>query len=70
MVSEKIKSKKERMKQLGISPTDVTKKAVDDAVKEKEREKLIEEMNEAGILIRKISQKRWVQVIRESRDEH
>jgi antitoxin component of RelBE/YafQ-DinJ toxin-antitoxin module len=69
-VSAKIeKSKKEEMEQLGISPSDVIKKAVDDAIREKKRAKLIDEMNEAGKLIRNIPQERWVQAIRESRDE-
>lgn len=69
-VSAKIeKKKKDEMEQLGISPSDVIKKAVDDAIREKKRAKLINEMNEAGKLIRNIPQERWVQAIRESRDE-
>jgi antitoxin component of RelBE/YafQ-DinJ toxin-antitoxin module len=69
-VSAKIeKSKKEEMEQLGISPSDIIKKAVDDAIREKKRKKLIEDLNEAGKLIRKIPKERWVQAIRESRDE-
>jgi antitoxin component of RelBE/YafQ-DinJ toxin-antitoxin module len=69
-VSAKIeKSKKEEMEQLGISPSDVIKKAVDDAIREKKRAKLIDEMNEAGKLIRNIPKESWVQAIRESRDE-
>lgn len=69
-VSAKIeKSKKEEMVQLGISPSDIIKKAVDDAIREKKREKLIKEMNEAGKLIRNIPKESWVQAIRESRDE-
>jgi antitoxin component of RelBE/YafQ-DinJ toxin-antitoxin module len=69
-ISAKIeKSKKEEMEQLGISPSDVIKKAVDDAIREKKRARLIDDMNEAGRLIRKIPKERWVQAIRESRDE-
>lgn len=69
-ISAKIeKSKKEEMEQLGISPSDVIKKAVDDAIREKKRKKLSEDLNEAGKLIRKIPKERWVQAIRESRDE-
>ena len=69
-VSAKIeKRKKEEMEQLGISPSDIIKKAVDDAIREKKRKKLIEDLNEAGKLIRKIPKERWVQAIRESRDE-
>lgn len=69
-VSAKIeKSKKEEMEQLGISPSDIIKKAVDDAIRERKRQKLIKEMNEAGKLIRNIPRESWVQAIRESRDE-
>ncbi|MDP2900902.1 MAG: hypothetical protein Q8O47_08035 [Candidatus Bathyarchaeota archaeon] len=69
-VSAKIeKSKKEEMEQLGISPSDIIKKAVDDAIRERKRQKLIKEMNEAGKLIRNIPKESWVQAIRESRDE-
>jgi ribosomal 50S subunit-associated protein YjgA (DUF615 family) len=69
-VSAKIeKSKKEEMEQLGISPSDIIKKAVDDAIREKKRERLIREMNEVGKLVRHIPKESWVQAIRESRDE-
>lgn len=69
-VSAKIeKSKKEEMEKLGISPSDVIKKAIDDAILEKKRERLIKETNEAGKLIRHIPVESWAKAIRESREE-
>jgi ribosomal 50S subunit-associated protein YjgA (DUF615 family) len=63
------KSKKEEMEQLGISPSEVIKKAIDEAIREKKRARLIREMNEVGKLVRHIPRESWVKSIRESRDE-
>ena len=63
------KQKRERMRELGISPTKVIRKAIDEAIRENDRERLIKEMNEAGKILRKVSKEEWVKAIRESRDE-
>ena len=69
-VSAKIpKEKKEKMDELGISPSEVFKKAVDREIEEKEREKVIHKLDEARPILMKTSKEEWVRAIRESRDE-
>ena len=69
-ISAKIeKSLKDEIDELDISPSDVIKKALQDAVREKKRERLIKDMKEAGKILRKVPEEEWIQAIRESRDE-
>ena len=42
---------------------------VDDTNRDEKRKELIKQSNEAGKLIRKVPKEKWVQAIRESRDE-
>jgi|WetSurMetagenome_2_1015567.scaffolds.fasta_scaffold580426_2 hypothetical protein len=69
-VSAKIpKEKKNKMDELGISPTEVFNKAVDREIEEKEWEKVIHKLDDARPILMKTSKEEWVKAIRESRDE-
>jgi hypothetical protein len=69
-VSAKIeKWKKEEMNELGISPSEVIKKAVDDAILQRKREKAAEGISEIAPLLRKVSEESWMKAIRETREE-
>jgi len=69
-VSAKIeKRKKEEMDELGISPSEVIKKAIDEAIIQRRREKAAEGISEVVPIIRKVSKESWVKAIRETRDE-
>ena len=69
-VSAKIpKEKKARMEELGISPSELFRKAIDREIEEREWEQVIKKLDEAGSILRKTSKEEWVKAIRESRDE-
>jgi antitoxin component of RelBE/YafQ-DinJ toxin-antitoxin module len=69
-VSAKIeKWKKKEMDELGISPSEVIKKAVDDVILQRKREKAAEGISEIVPLLRKVSEESWVKAIRETREE-
>ncbi len=57
-----------KMKGLGIVPADVIRKAIEDAVREREQERSLKRADTVGTIIRKVSKKDWVRAIREDRD--
>ena len=61
--------KKEEMDKLGISPSEVIKKAIDDAILQEKREIVAEGVSEIAPLLRRVGEDRWVKAIRESREE-
>ena len=69
-VSAKIERwKKEEMEELDISPSEVIKKAVDDAILQRKREKAAEGISEIAPLLRKVSEESWMKAIRETSEE-
>jgi metal-responsive CopG/Arc/MetJ family transcriptional regulator len=69
-VSAKIpKEMKDKMDELGISPSELFKKAAKREIEEKEWEKTIHKLDEARPILLKTSKEEWVKAIRESRDE-
>lgn len=69
-VSAKIERwKKEEMDELGISPSEIIKKAVDDAILREKREKAAEGVSEIASLLRRVGEDGWVRSIRETREE-
>lgn len=69
-VSAKIdKALREKMAQLGISPSAVIKRALEDEVREKSRKKILEEAARASEILKKVSEEDWTDSIRKGRDE-
>jgi len=69
-VSAKIpREKKNKMDELGISPTEIFNKAVDREIEEKEWEAVIHKLDDARPILMKTSKAEWGKAIRESRDE-
>ncbi len=69
-VSAKIpKEMKDKLDELGISPSELFKKAAKREIEEKEWEKVIHKLDEARPILLKTSREEWVKAIRESRDE-
>ena len=60
---------KKEIERLGISPSEVIKKALDEAILEKKRQMAIDDLNEAGKLLKKLPEESWVKAVKESRDE-
>jgi hypothetical protein len=57
-----------KMADLGIVPSDVIRKAIEGAVREREREQLLKRAESVGGIIRKVRREDWVRAIREDRD--
>ncbi len=70
IVSAKIpKEMKDKMNELGISPSELIRRSVEREIKEKEWEKVIHKLDAARPILLKTSKEEWVKAIRESRDE-
>ena len=68
-VSAKIPEElRRRMAELGISPSEVIRSAIEDAVRKGEQGRLLGRAEAAGAIIRKVSKEDWVRAIREERD--
>jgi antitoxin component of RelBE/YafQ-DinJ toxin-antitoxin module len=68
-VSAKIpEALRKRMAELGISPSEVIKKALEEAVRKKSLRQLLERAEKVGPIVRKVSRDDWVRAIREDRD--
>jgi len=63
------KELKEKAEQLGISIRDVAEKALEEAIKEKEKEEINDIARKIKELIKDVSEKKWVEAIRGERNE-
>jgi len=69
-VSAKIdKELRKKMAQLGIKPSEVIKRALEDEVREKSAKKLLAEAAKASGILKKVSEEDWTESVRKSRDE-
>lgn len=69
-VSAKIDAElRKKMAELGISPTEAIRRALEREVEEKMRERLYQKIEEGSAILSKVSKEAWVKAIRESRDE-
>jgi hypothetical protein len=69
-VSAKIdKELRKKMLQLGIKPSVVIKRALEDEVRERSTKKLLAEASRASEILKKVSEKGWRDTVRNSRDE-
>jgi hypothetical protein len=69
-VSAKIdKELREKMLRLGIKPSVVIKRALENEVKEQSTKKILGEAFEASKILRKVSEEDWTESVRKSRDE-
>ena len=59
---------RKKMAELGIVPSDVIRKALEDAVRDRSRQLLLEQITAASAIAKKVSEEEWVRAIRESRD--
>jgi hypothetical protein len=59
---------RKKMTELGIVPSDVIRKALEEAVRDRSRQLLLEQISAASEIAKKISSEDWVRAIRESRD--
>jgi antitoxin component of RelBE/YafQ-DinJ toxin-antitoxin module len=70
-VSAKIdESVKKKMDELGISPSEVIKRALETQIQQKEWENIERGLDEIRPLLKKVGKKEWVRSIREDRDSH
>ncbi len=60
---------RKKMAELGISPSEVIRKAIEAEVAQRERRRLLGKAEEARKIISKVPKEEWVRAIRESRDE-
>jgi hypothetical protein len=69
-VSAKIdKELRRKMMQLGIKPSVVIKRALENEVREKSTRKILIEASNASRILKKVSDEHWTDAIRKSRDE-
>jgi|YelNatPaOPRAMG01_1025707.scaffolds.fasta_scaffold06093_12 post-segregation antitoxin (ccd killing protein) len=69
-VSAKIpRELREKLRELGIKPSKVIRKALQDEVERKMNEKLRENLEKASGIMRRIEAEDWVRAVRETRDE-
>jgi hypothetical protein len=59
---------RKRMAELGIVPSDVIRKALEEAVRERTRQLLLQQISAASAIMQKVSEDEWVRAVRESRD--
>jgi hypothetical protein len=59
---------RKKMAELGIVPSDVIRKALEEAVRDRSRQLLLEQITAASAIAKKVSEEEWVRAIRESRD--
>jgi post-segregation antitoxin (ccd killing protein) len=63
------KELKEKAEQLGINIRDVVEKALEEAIKEKEREEINDIVRKIKELMKDVSEEEWVEAIRGERNE-
>jgi predicted Holliday junction resolvase-like endonuclease len=69
-VSAKIdRELRKKMTYLGIKPSVVIKRALEDEVREKSTMKVLAEAAKASEILKKVSEENWTDSIRKSRDE-
>ena len=69
-VSAKIdKELRRKMAQLGIKPSVVIKRALEDEVRERSMKITLEEASRASAILKKVSEEGWTEAIRKGRDE-
>jgi len=69
-VSAKIsKELKRKMDELGISPSEVIRRALEEEVRRKTRELLRMRLEEVSSILSKVGKEEWVRTIRETREE-
>jgi hypothetical protein len=69
-VSAKIdRELRNKMSQLGIKPSVVIKRALQDEVRERSMRKLLAEASRASEILKKVSEEDWTDSVRKSRDE-
>jgi hypothetical protein len=59
---------RKKMAELGIVPSDVIRKALEEAVRDRSRQLLLERISAASAIMQNISEEQVVRAIRESRD--
>jgi antitoxin component of RelBE/YafQ-DinJ toxin-antitoxin module len=57
-----------RMSELGIAPSEVIRTALEEAVRRRSLQQLLERAEKAGPIVRKVSKDDWTRAIREDRD--
>lgn len=58
-----------KLKELGIKPSEVIRRALEREVEERLRLQLYKKLERAGEIIRRVGREEWVRAVRESRDE-
>jgi len=58
-----------KLKELGIKPSEVIRRALEREVEERLRLQLYKKVERAGEIIRRVGREEWVRAVRESRDE-
>lgn len=58
-----------KLAELGIKPSEAIRRALEEEVEKKMRERLYEMMEKASTILSKVSKEDWVKAVRESRDE-
>ncbi|ACP45023.1 conserved hypothetical protein [Sulfolobus islandicus Y.G.57.14] len=70
VISVRVKKElKKRAEELGINIREVVEKALEEAIREKEKEELKDIVMRIKELMRDVSEDDWVRAVRESRDE-
>ncbi len=65
-ISEDLKRK---IEELGISPSEVIRRALEEEVRKRTRELLKKRLEEVSSVLSKVRREEWVRAIREARDE-
>ena len=69
-VSAKIsKELKRKIDELGISPSEVIRRALEEEVRRRTRELLKERLEEVSSILSKVEREEWIKAIREAREE-
>ena len=69
-VSAKIdKELRRKMAQLGIKPSQVIKRALEEEVRERSAKNILAEAVKAAKILKKVSEEDWTDSVRKSRDE-
>ena len=68
-ISARIKKElKEEMDKLGIKPSEIIRKAIEENIKKRKKEILKKKLEEVEGILNKIDEEEWVSAIRESRE--
>ncbi|HIH69224.1 hypothetical protein [Methermicoccus shengliensis] len=69
-VSARIKRElKDEMDRLGIKPSEVIRKAIEESIRKKKMEILKSRLKEAEEILKKVGEEGWIEAVRESREE-